>query len=106
MGIPQERLQISLEEVGGKSWWASLLTSLSSQYGNTLLRFVGEVDGEKRYQSDTFPAARPVSPMPTEEEWAPGMTLSLQQLVREIEDDGWVQTGRGTDPWSYTFEKS
>lgn len=100
-----ETLRVVLEDVGGTSWWASLLTTLSSQHGSTQLRFVGEVDGEKRYTSATFPAARPVSPMPPEEDWAPGMKRSLEDLVQEIESDGWTQTSRGPEPWDITFHQ-
>ncbi|MHA7284098.1 hypothetical protein [Arthrobacter sp. TMS2-4] len=105
MEEPVEKLQISLEDVGGTSWWRGLLTTLSSQYGSATLRFVGTVAGRRRYTSDTFSAARPVAPMPPEEDWAPGMTRSLDQLIRDIKADGWTQTGRGAEPWSLTFER-
>ena len=37
-----------------------------------------------------------------QEAWAPGMTRSLQDLRREIENDGWVEAGRATEPWAFT----
>ncbi|TNB67769.1 hypothetical protein FHJ30_20165 [Arthrobacter sp. BB-1] len=98
-------LRVGLEELGGTSWWASLLSTLFSQYGSTQLRFVGAVNGEKRYTSSTFTAPRPVSPMPPEDDWAPGMRRSLQELVQEIESDGWRQTGRGRERWELIFQK-
>jgi hypothetical protein len=106
MSAPSHQtLRVVLEDAGDTSWGASLLRTLASQYGNTQLRFVGEVDGEKRYRSATFPAARTVNAMPPEEEWAPGMRRSLQELVAEIESDGWVQVAQGPEPWTLTFRQ-
>jgi hypothetical protein len=34
------------------------------------------------------------------------MTKSLQDLRREIENDGWVEAGRGTEPWAFKYEGS
>jgi hypothetical protein len=33
------------------------------------------------------------------------MTKSLQDLRREIENDGWVEAGRGTESWAFTYER-
>jgi hypothetical protein len=101
-----QTLRVVLEDAGDTSWSTSLLRTLTAQYGNTQLRFAGEVDGEKRYKSATFPAARTTKAMPPEEEWAPGMTRSLQELVTEIESDGWVQVAQGSEPWSLTFARA
>lgn len=49
-----ETLTVELEDAGGTSWWASLLATLSSQYGNAYKRFVGRVDEERRYVGPTF----------------------------------------------------
>jgi hypothetical protein len=34
------------------------------------------------------------------------MTKSLQDLRREIENDGWVEVGRDAEPWAFTYERS
>jgi hypothetical protein len=66
----------------------------------------GRVDGHRRYQGATFPAPRTLGTLPPQEAWAPGMTKSLQDLRREIENDGWVEAGRGTEPWAFKYEGS
>jgi hypothetical protein len=98
-------LQIELEDLAGTSWWAGALATLASQSGNAYLRFVGRVDGRRRYKGATFPAPRTVGTLPPEEAWAPGMTRSLQDLRREIEHEGWVEAGRGTEPWAFRYER-
>jgi hypothetical protein len=50
--------QIKLEDMAGTSWWAGVLTALTSQSGSTYLRFVGRVDGHRHYKGATFPAPR------------------------------------------------
>jgi hypothetical protein len=99
-------LQIELEDVAGTSWWAGLVATLTSQSDNAYLRFVGRVDGRHRYIGATFPAPRTLGTLPPEEAWAPGMTKSLHDLRRDIENDGWVEVGRGTEPWALKYERS
>jgi hypothetical protein len=98
-------LQIELEDLAGTSWWAGALATLASQSGNAYLRFVGLVDGHRQYKGATFPAPRTLGTLPPQEAWAPGMTRSLQDLRREIQNDGWVEAGRGTEPWAFTYER-
>lgn len=105
MTSPAETLTVTLEDVGAASWWARILTTLGSQYGNTQQRFVGKVDGKTRYKSSTFPVARAVSPMSPQEQWAPGMTAALEELQRDLAEDGWGQISRGKDPWSLAYER-
>jgi hypothetical protein len=98
-------LQIELEDLAGTSRWAGVLATLASNSGTAYLRFVGRVDGHRRYTGATFPAPRTLGTLPPQEAWAPGMTESLQDLRREIEDDGWVEAGRGAKPWAFTYER-
>lgn len=98
-------LQIELEDPAGTSWWAGALATLASQSGNAYLRFVGRVDGHRRYKGATFPAPTTLGTLPPQEAWAPGMTRSLQDLRREIEHDGWVEAGRGSEPWAFRYER-
>ena len=97
-------LHIELEDVGGTSWWAGVLATLFSQYGNAHMRFVGRVDGEKRYTSAVFPTIGTMPP-PPRAAWVPEMTQSLAELRREIEDDGWVVTGHGDQPWELHYQR-
>ncbi|MCB5292522.1 hypothetical protein [Arthrobacter sp. SO3] len=101
-----ETLHVELQDIGGTAWWVRILTTLSSQSGSMQYRFVGRVADEVRYSSSTFMSPTPVSPIPPEEEWAPGLNRSLEELVSDIRHDGWTQTGRGSEPWSLTFERN
>lgn len=64
---------------------------------------MGQVGRKTRYKSSTFPAARPVSPILPQEDWAPGMAAALEELQRDLSRDGWVQISRGKDPWSVVY---
>jgi hypothetical protein len=33
------------------------------------------------------------------------MSRSLTELRQELENDGWVQVGRGTEPWAYRYQR-
>jgi hypothetical protein len=105
MTPPAETLTVTLEDVGDTAWWARILTILGSQYGSTQRRFVGQIDGETRYKSSTFPVVGSVRPVSPQEQWAPGMTAALEELQRDLTQDGWGQTSRGRDPWSLTYER-
>jgi hypothetical protein len=101
-----EQLTVALEDIGGTSWWASILATLGSQYGSTQQRFVGKVQGETRYKSSTFPAARSFTPSSPHEEWAPGMSAALAELKQDLARDGWVQVAGGADPKSLLYERA
>jgi hypothetical protein len=105
MEVPVESVQIELEDIGGTSWWASILTTLASQYGNTQLRFVCRVNGKHLYKSSAFPCPRNYGRVPPQEAWAPGMTQSLQGLCRELEGDGWARASQGAEPWAFIYER-
>jgi hypothetical protein len=104
--MTMETLQIELEDLAGASLLAGVTATLMSQSGNAYLRFVGRVDGHRRYKSATFPAPRTLGTLAPEEAWAPGMTDSLEDLRREIAGDGWVEVGRGTEPWAFEYERT
>ena len=101
-----ETLTVELEDVGGTSWWAGILTVLASQYGSTQRRFVGRVDGVARYKSGTFPVPGSTGPVPPQEQWAPGMTKALETLKEDLAQDGWRESSRGTEAWSLTYQRS
>ncbi|HSK25454.1 MAG TPA: hypothetical protein VK894_00910 [Jiangellales bacterium] len=105
MNADVETLHLELEDVGGRSWWAGVLTTLGSQHGSATMRFVGRVDGERRYASPTFAMPRTVGTVPPQEAWAPEMTQCLDELRGELRFDGWVPVARGSEPWDETFER-
>lgn len=105
MAAEPKTLRVELEEVGARHWWAALLATLASQSGNAYMRFVGVVDGRPRYVSSTFPVPRTWGTVPPQEAWAPGMTTSLAELRRTIEDDGWHEVDRGQQSWSLTYQR-
>jgi hypothetical protein len=94
-----ETLEVELEDVGGTSWWAGILTTFAGQSGSAQLRFVARVGGRTRYTSATFPVPRTFGQIPPQEKWAPGMTACLTEICREIEDDGWTLEPHGDQPW-------
>lgn len=104
-GTSVETLEIELEDVGGTSWWAGVLTTLGAQGGNAYLRFVGTVDGERRYRSATFVSPRSLGYIPPQEQWAPGMSRCLGELRREIAEDGWFLVSSGDQPWDLRYER-
>lgn len=101
-----ETLTVVLEDVATASWWAGLLATLGSQYGNAQRRFVGRVDGTTRYKSSTFAVPRAVNETPPQEQWAPGMTDALKELQRDLSADGWRLVFQGKDPWSLTYART
>jgi hypothetical protein len=98
-------LQIELEEVGGRSWWAGVISSFNSNSGTTQLRFVGRVGGDTRYAGPEFAAPRSFRAISPQESWSPDMTKSLDELCRELDRDGWMRLGRASDPWAFRYER-
>ncbi|WKX01710.1 hypothetical protein Q3O43_28455 (plasmid) [Rhodococcus aetherivorans] len=106
----RESLEIELEDVGGTSPVASLFATLTSQFGNASMRFVGRVrgpDGRRTGElvpGETFPRGRSIpDDLPPEEAWSPGMTHSLDDLRRRLTQQGWWEVGRGDQPWSHRY---
>ena len=99
-------LQIEMEDMAGASWWAGALATLASQSGNAYMR-LSAGRGLSSIQRCHLPAPRTLGTAALQRRrWAPGMTKSLQDLRREIENDGWVEAGRGTEPWAFKYERS
>lgn len=100
-----DTLHIVLEDVGGTSRRAGILTTLSSVYGSATFRFVGVVEGERRYVGRSFVSPRSASPVPPREEWAPGLTAALTDLREEVEASGWEYLGQGEQPWDLFYRR-
>src|SRR5215213_5813200 len=105
MDTEVERVEIEGEDVGHASWWAGIVTTLLSQYGNAQLRFVARPAGGPPYTSGTFPVPRTWCAVDPAEAWGPGMQASLQEICQELERDGWVRTGTGDHAWSFVYER-
>lgn len=105
MDTDDDTLQIELEDIGGTSWWAGVLTVLASQSGGAHLRFVGTVGGQRRYTGPSFTSPRTVGTLPPQPAWAPEMTAGLRDLTEEIEKDGWAQVGVGDQPWAMRYRR-
>ncbi|MFP5346010.1 MAG: hypothetical protein ACLGIA_03150 [Actinomycetes bacterium] len=106
----QENLEIDLEDVGARSRTASLLTTLVSQNGSTLMRFVGRVRTEdgRTYSVGGPMFSRPRSipdDLAPDEAWCPGMNGSLEELRHHLSEDGWVAAGHGEQPWAYRYRR-
>ncbi|MGS0685542.1 hypothetical protein ACVBEQ_10415 [Nakamurella sp. GG22] len=111
--LPEEdTLEIELEDVGDTSWVSSVLTTLSSQSGSATYRFVGVASSDDprwptyRIAGGTFVSPRSFKDdLPPQEQWARGMTKSLQELREELLDEGWTISGHGDKPWSYRYTR-
>lgn len=108
-----DTLEVELEDVGGTSWWASLLTTLGSQYGNAYCRFVGRARSDDprwpTYQvaGSPFPRLRSIpDDVPPDEAVSPGLTDALADLCRRLDAEGWRAEGRGDHPWSFRYVRS
>jgi hypothetical protein len=108
----EDVLEIEAEDVGGISLAASLVTTLSSQYGNGYFRLVARArSADPRWPSyamagATFPGTRP-SP---EDVGAQGAWLETQrerfdELHRQLVAEGWRPAGRGPHWWSAIYKR-
>jgi hypothetical protein len=104
-----ETLEIVIEDVSERSWLASLVATLGSQFGGRYYRFVGVIRAGHphpvdRVESGTFACPRTVGrDIPPQEQWAFGMTRELNGLRKQLIDEGWFELGHGPQPWSYTY---
>ena len=112
VGPALDTLEIELEDVGDVSWVNSVLTTLTSQSGSATYRFVGVArSADPRWPTYRITGGTFVSPrsfkddLPPQEDWAPGMTKSLQVLADELVDEGWLLSGHGEAPWSDRYTR-
>ena len=106
----RDTLEIELEDAGGTSAVASLVTTLGSQFGNAYYRFIGRAHSpDPRWPTysirrKTFPAPPAfLANLPPQEQWAEGMTQALNELREELVAQGWQPVGRGAQPWSFAY---
>ena len=86
-------------------WWKRVFAALGSQYGRSQCRFVAQQDGRPVYMSAPFFAPL-LATAPPDEASAPGMEESLFELRKKIAQEGWIVSGRGSSPWSYSYVRA
>jgi hypothetical protein len=108
----QDVLEIEAEDVGGISLAASLLTILSSQYGNGYFRFVGRArSADPRWPTyamagATFPATRPtLEDVAAQGAWLETQRERFQELHQQLLAEGWRPAGRGANWWSALYRR-
>jgi len=108
----QEVLEIEAQDVGGISLAASLMTTLSSQYGNGYSRFVARArSADPRWPTyaiagATFPATRPsLEDVGAQGAWLDDQRQRLDELHRQLLAEGWRPAGHGTHWWSGTYRR-
>lgn len=109
MTTQKRRLHIRVVDVGGLSWWSSVLAVLFSQSGNKYCRFEAILDppesGPALAPSPTFAVVRGIpSDLPPQAEWSLGMTEALKDLQARLAAEGWIQTKQGAQAWDLTYE--
>jgi hypothetical protein len=104
-------LEVKAEDVGGTSLVASLLTTLSSQYGNAY-RFVARArSADPRWPTyaqagGTFPATRPsLENVAAQGAWLEIQRERFQELHRQLVAEGWRPAGHGAAWWSAIYRR-
>jgi hypothetical protein len=108
----EDVLEVEAEDAGGISLAASLLTTLSSQYGNGYFRFVARARStDPRWPTyamagATFPATRPsLEDVAAQGAWLETQRERFQELHQQLLVEGWRQAGRGAHWWSAIYRR-
>jgi hypothetical protein len=108
----EDVLEIEAEDVGGTSLLASLLTTLSSQYGNGYFRFVARARSpDPRWPTysvvgATFPATRPsLDDVAAQGAWLETQRERFEELHQQLLAEGWRPAGRGARWWSASYRR-
>jgi hypothetical protein len=96
--------QIELEDLAGTSWWAEYLPHWRPNRATRTSDSSASSTATVNTEVPRSPAPRTLGTPPRQEAWTPGMTKGLQDLRREVENDGW-EAGRGTEPWAFKDER-
>ena len=108
----EDVLEVEAEDVGGVSLAASLLTTLSSQYGNGYFRFVARArSADPRWP--TYAMAGATSPghpavaggRRSSGAWVQTQRERLEELHRQLVAEGWRPAGRGAHWWSAIYRR-
>jgi hypothetical protein len=108
----EDVLEVETEDVGGISLAASVLTTLSSQYGNGYFRFVARArSADPRWPSyamagATFPATRPsLEDVAAQGAWLATQRVRFQELLEQLLAEGWRPGERGAPWWSAIYRR-
>jgi hypothetical protein len=108
----EEVLEVEAEDMGGTSLAASLVTTLSSQYGNAYFRFVARVrSADPRWPTyamagATFPATRPsLEDLGAQGAWLETQRERFQELHQQLLAEGWRPAGHGAHWWSAIYRR-
>jgi hypothetical protein len=108
----EDVLEIEAEDVGGISLAASLLTILSSQYGNGYFRFVARArSADPRWPTyaiagATFPATRPsLVDVAAQGAWLETQRERFDELHRQLLQEGWRPAGRRAHWWQAVYTR-
>ena len=108
----EEILEVEAEDMGDTSLAASLLTTLSSQYGNGYFRFVARAtSADPRWPSyampgATFPATRPtLDDIAAQGAWLETQRERFDELHRQLLREGWRPAGHGAHRWSAIYKR-
>ena len=108
----EEVLEIEAQDMGGTSLAASLLTTLSSQYGNGYFRFVARAHSpDPRWPTyamagATFPGTRPsLEDVGAQGAWLDDQRERFQELHQQLLAEGWRPAGHGAHWWSAIYRR-
>jgi hypothetical protein len=108
----EDVLEIEAEDVGDTSLAASLVTTLSSQYGNAYFRFVARArSADPRWPTyamagATFPATRPsLDDVAAQGAWLETQRERFEELHRQLVQEGWRPAGHGAHWWSVSYTR-
>jgi hypothetical protein len=108
----EDVLEIEAEDVGGAPLAASLLTTLSSQYGNGYFRFVARArSADPRWPTyamagATFPATRPsLEDVAAQGAWLETQRERFQELHQQLLAEGSRPAGHGARWWSASYTR-
>jgi hypothetical protein len=108
-----DSLEITVEEIGQRSWFRALFSTLSGSYGSALFWFVGETPGNDRrgprYRivGDSFPVMRmqPFDELAAGGPFADEARNALSALHQRLTSEGWRLTGRGKHWYSHQYTR-
>jgi hypothetical protein len=108
----EDVLEVEAQDMGGTSLAASVLTTLSSQYGNGYFRFVARAhSADPRWPTyamagATFPGTRPsLEDVGAQGAWLDDQRKRFGELHQQLLAEGWRPAGHGAHWWSASYRR-